>query len=132
MAEIPEANLVRTVLEPMRQVRLAFLFGSRARGRARRDSDVDVAVYWEAKPSRRQRERLLEALENALGAEVELIDLNDCPPTLAQEALQGIPIVNRDERFYVEYMLEVSREAEDWQEYILDLWKWRRRLAAGE
>ncbi|MBC7348058.1 MAG: nucleotidyltransferase domain-containing protein [Clostridia bacterium] len=129
MAEQALVELARSVLEPVKRVKMAFLFGSRAGARARPDSDMDIAIYWDPRPSRRQKEQVWESLEKALGTEVDLVDLNDCPATLAWEALQGIPLVKRDERFYLEYMLEVSREAEDWQEYVFDLWRWRRRLA---
>ncbi|MCR4418577.1 MAG: nucleotidyltransferase domain-containing protein [Clostridia bacterium] len=129
MSKQSVVGLAKSILEPVEQVKMAFLFGSRATARARSDSDVDIAVYWEPRPSRRQRERVWEGLEKALGTEVDLVDLNDCPATLAWEALQGIPLIKRDERFHLEYMLEVSREAEDWQEYLFDLWRWRRRLA---
>ena len=36
---------LRNALAGRRDVRVAYLFGSRARGDAREDSDVDVAVY---------------------------------------------------------------------------------------
>ncbi|MCR4419427.1 MAG: nucleotidyltransferase domain-containing protein [Clostridia bacterium] len=79
MAEQSVAELARSVLEPVKQVKLVFLFGSRAGAKPRQDSDVDMAVYRDPKPGRRQKERAWEALERALGAEVDLVDLNDCP-----------------------------------------------------
>ncbi|MGQ9532165.1 MAG: type VII toxin-antitoxin system MntA family adenylyltransferase antitoxin, partial [Desulfotomaculales bacterium] len=97
---------LRDVVDRFPRVRMAFLFGSRARQKTRRDSDVDVAVYWEGAPGRREEEALWAALEQAAGTDVDLVRLNDCPPTLAAEALPGIPLVIRDERFYLEYMLE--------------------------
>ncbi|TDA68830.1 MAG: nucleotidyltransferase domain-containing protein [Clostridia bacterium] len=127
----PVVEKARSVLEPVRAIRLAFLFGSAARGRLRQDSDIDVAVLWEGRPTEKQKERLWAVLEEALGVPVDLVSLNDCPPTIAWEALRGIPLVVRDRRSYLEYMLAVSREAEDFQEFVLDFWRWRRRLRAG-
>lgn len=122
---------LRDVVDRFPRVRMAFLFGSRARQKARRDSDVDVAVYWEGAPGRREEEALWAALEKAAGTDVDLVRLNDCPPTLAAEALRGIPLLIRDERFYLEYMLEVTREAEDFREFVFDLWRWRKRVKGG-
>ena len=122
---------LRDVVDRFPRVRMAFLFGSRARQKTRRDSDVDVAVYWEGAPGRREEEALWVALEKAAGTDVDLVRLNDCPPTLAAEALQGIPLLIRDERFYLEYMLEVTREAEDFREFVFDLWRWRKRVKGG-
>ena len=122
---------LKDVVDRFPRVRMAFLFGSHARQKTRRDSDVDVAVYWEGAPGRREEEALWAALEKAAGTDVDLVRLNDCPPTLAAEALRGIPLVIRDERFYLEYMLEVTREAEDFREFVFDLWRWRKRVKGG-
>lgn len=122
---------LKEVVDRFPRVRMAFLFGSRARQKTRRGSDVDVAVYWEGAPGRREEEALWAALEKAAGTDVDLIRLNDCPPTLAAEALRGIPLVIRDERFYLEYMLETTREAEDFREFVFDLWRWRKRVKGG-
>ena len=44
MPEDPIVEALRKALRGRKDVRLALLFGSRARGRARPDSDADVAV----------------------------------------------------------------------------------------
>ncbi|MGH7392281.1 MAG: type VII toxin-antitoxin system MntA family adenylyltransferase antitoxin [Candidatus Rokuibacteriota bacterium] len=70
----------------------AYLFGSHARGTAHRESDVDIAVllarehYPDADDRFEARVTLTSSLTAALGPgyEVDLVVLNDAPPTLAR------------------------------------------------
>lgn len=112
-------------------VRLAFLFGSAARGRLSRRSDVDVAVYFDGGYSFILMNNLWRNLERLLERDVDLLVLNKDNPTLAWSAMRGIPLLIRDYAFYLEYMLQVSREAEDFQDFIIDLWKVRTSLRGG-
>ncbi len=70
-------------------VRLLYLFGSRARGQARPDSDYDLALLF-APMSALERLDLLSVLEPELrrlaGGEVDLVILNDAGALLAREA----------------------------------------------
>lgn len=83
-------------------VAAAYLFGSRARGDARPNSDVDLAVVLAAgiSPSERFRRRLalLDAATAELGSDaVDIVMLEDAPATLAHRALRhGRLIVDRD------------------------------------
>ncbi len=65
-------------------VDLALLFGSRARGTARSDSDWDVGVI---APRGLDLLRLSAELGHALGGKVDLVDLRRAPPLLAYSAL---------------------------------------------
>ena len=82
----------------------AYLFGSRATGRAQRHSDIDVAVYVD---ERRALERgygyaaeLTTALMARLGtADIDLVVLNRAPPVLYHRVLRdGRRILSRDLR----------------------------------
>lgn len=112
-------------------VRLAFLFGSAARGRLSRSSDVDVAVYFEGQYSSEEMNSLWRDLEGLLDRDVDLLVLNKDNPTLAWSAMRGIPLLIRDYTFYLEYMLQISREAADFQDFIIDLWRAKRALRGG-
>lgn len=65
------AAALRPVLAASPEVELALLFGSRARGQERSDSDVDVAVEGEGV----DRLALARDLSRAAGLEVEVVDL---------------------------------------------------------
>jgi len=56
-------------------VRLIYLFGSRAKGEARTDSDWDIALMNECKIPAIDLWELKELIANEFGAEIDLIDL---------------------------------------------------------
>lgn len=112
-------------------VALAFLFGSRAKGTARGDSDVDVAVYLdppagrfdlerdgEDDPDREARcvavDRVRATVEDAAGAEADVVVLNTAAATVASAAIrEGIPLLVRDRGLYWRLLLTSGRLAED-------------------
>ncbi len=93
----------------------AFLFGSRASGHARPDSDWDVAVYLREDLTPRERFdvrlRLLADLDG-LGA-VDVVVLNDAPPLLAHRALLGRRLLMRDETAFVRFFVRTMAMVED-------------------
>lgn len=84
---------VRRALEPLDEVAAALVFGSRAQGRAREDSDIDVAVLLRKEPPAEHRKDELRRLIEALGSELasdrlDVIVLDDAPPVLAFQVLK--------------------------------------------
>jgi predicted nucleotidyltransferase len=78
-------------------VRLCYLFGSVAGRRARRTSDVDVAVMFAGQPAPAVLDRLTEDLEDATGRSVDLVDLATASPLLAHQVVStGSCVLCRD------------------------------------
>jgi len=89
---------IRKVLATHPEVRLAYLFGSAARGEGRPRSDVDIAVLFEQDPLPDAIDRLLVELEPAAGRSVDLVVLGTAPPLLAHEIIShGTLLVCRDQ-----------------------------------
>lgn len=101
-ARLPQA--ISEALSPLPEVRAALLFGSRATGRARPDSDVDVAVLLDLGLAPADAKGRLRRLYGALGTRlatdrVDLVILNDAPPALAFQVLKhGVVVFERDRR----------------------------------
>ena len=82
-------------------IQAAYIFGSVAQGRARPDSDIDIAVLLGRRlpDARRLRHRLTLAgeLGAALGRDdVQVVILNDAPPLLAHRVLSlGVLVFER-------------------------------------
>jgi len=100
---------------------LAFLFGSRAQGRERVQSDWDIAVYLKEENEATEN-AIWRDVEKLLGAEVDLVVLNRTPATLAWEIIRkGTPLAIKDRNVYLDQLLGTSDEAErfieDMQEY---------------
>jgi predicted nucleotidyltransferase len=85
---------LRGVLAAVPEVAAAYLFGSHAHGRARPNSDVDVAVIFAADSDRGTRFRLRcvlsERLARASGTtRADVVDLEMASALLAHEVLRG-------------------------------------------
>lgn len=106
-------------------VKLAFLFGSQSRGKPRLESDFDIAIWPEEKTEEKNIDKLWLELEKILKRSVDLLDLSSASPLVAWEAFKGIPLKIEDGRFYINKMLEVSSEAEDFNQFVTDIWKAR-------
>jgi len=77
----------------------AYLFGSRARGEASSKSDVDVAIWLDARPTTflTYPFEVAGELEQALGIRVDLVVLNGAPSDLVHRVLRdGQLLVERD------------------------------------
>ena len=105
--EIADRQLLARVagaLAAREEVLEAYVFGSRARGQARPDSDVDVAVYVdEARACDGvwgYRAELATVLMAALGVEnVDVVVLNRAPILLYHRVLRdGVRVLSRDLR----------------------------------
>lgn len=103
------------------EVVAAYLFGSRALGRSRPDSDLDVAVAYHPRLDAAQREaarrRLVVALADALGAvgeRADVLDLARCGSAVAFAAIRdGVLAFARDESARVRLEARIARRYDD-------------------
>ncbi|PIS31800.1 nucleotidyltransferase domain-containing protein [Candidatus Saganbacteria bacterium CG08_land_8_20_14_0_20_45_16] len=115
-------------------ISLAFLFGSQAKGKASSRSDFDIAIWPTKELSRDEFNHLWQELESLLQTEVDLILLPEARPTVAWSALRGKKLLIKNYAFYLKKLLEISSEAEDMQDFIIDLFRLRekqRKQGAG-
>ena len=107
-----EAALAR-YLATQPDVIVAYLFGSRATGRARAESDVDVAVLLNEQDSVARFERRLRLgneVEDVVSRPVDLIVLNDAPPILQHQVLcYGQLLFERSRRARVEFEVQAGQ-----------------------
>jgi predicted nucleotidyltransferase len=113
---------LRSVLEVDPEVQLAVVFGSAARRRLTRRSDLDVGVLG---VSRSRLSALAVALSRIAGREVDLIPLDTAPPLLRFEiARDGVLLLERTGNLWSDFR---ARAMVDW-------WDWApvaRRFAAA-
>lgn len=124
-------RLVEELRQAPATVAAVYLFGSRARGDSRSDSDVDVAVLLSG-PGHGglvgPLSDLSGRLERALGRTVDLIDLRTAPPDLVHRVLRdGELLLDRlpDERVAFEV-----RSRNDYFDVLPHLERYRRHRAA--
>ena len=98
-----------------------YLFGSRAAGRAHRESDVDVGVLLDRgrHPTREERfearirlgSELIDALDSN---DVDVVILNDAPPPLGRRVVtEGRRVFLADSRADLRYVRDVQLRAAD-------------------
>lgn len=124
-------------------IAFAFLFGSYARKKSGKLSDVDIAVYFYPMRSYRNRHpieyeadvfykgeiEIWSDLQKILKKEVELLILNRVPANVAASAIRGVPIIINDWGLYIDFMEVIVDEAEEYQDFVLNYYKERSALA---
>jgi predicted nucleotidyltransferase len=115
----PAGARLAEVLAEMPEVRLAFLFGSRASGRSRRESDFDIAVLVDEKTAGDDRGQTIRHLASRLGREVssaliDLVILNAAPALLRHRVLRdGILLFQRTPEDRVRFAIKAIRDCQD-------------------
>jgi predicted nucleotidyltransferase len=116
-----DSRLVRAAVaaieasEPLaeRELQGLWIFGSRARGTATPDSDLDLALLTRP-PLGLERARLMELAARAAGCEVDVVDLASAAPALAWEVLtSGRLLIERNEPAVMEFLRRARFAAED-------------------
>lgn len=110
-----------SALAPLVQVRVAWLFGSRATGQARPDSDLDVAVAFpralDAAGRFRARLEIVGALTDALGPlgeRADVVDIDESDAAVAFAALaHGRLLLAHSEDERVEAAVRIMRRHAD-------------------
>lgn len=121
-------------------ISMAFLFGSYAKGNETTESDIDIAVYftpstrrleWEEEKIYEDENIIWSDIENIINIKTDLIILNRAPSTLVFSILQdGIPIIIKDQSFYLRFFLMISDAAEEFRAFVWDFWQIKKRSAS--
>ena len=113
------------------EVIFAFLYGSFAKGSELADSDLDIAVYIKENYSSSKIDQIWDDLQGISKKDVELLILNNANPSVAWEAIRSIPIVIKDKKKYLDFMLKVSSEALDFQHDLEDIWLMKKEFSCA-
>lgn len=106
---------LRTFFKEDDNVLFAFLFGSHAEGAARRESDVDIAVFYRQPPQAMQKIVAINSLSQAAGLDVHLSVLNEAPALLRHQVLKGgVPIIIKERQMYYSFR---EKTMADYDEY---------------
>lgn len=118
-------------------VLMVFVFGSYAKGQETSESDFDVAVYfrlddqcmeWEGEEYYKDEDKIWNDIEKIIGVDTELVVLNRASSTVVSSVLQeGIPVIIRDQSFYLRFFLLISSAAEYFREFTRDFWEIKQR-----
>jgi len=120
-APCAQTEAVAKVLHAQPQLEFAVLVGSRATGKARADSDWDIALKWSAQLdwlgvmglTETLRRNLAEALCTTPDV-IDLIELRRANLTMrASVAEEGVPLMGEDTLAWAHFLQRTWRELED-------------------
>jgi len=123
-------STLQHILEAQSDLELAVLVGSQAEGRARPESDWDIAIQWNRELTMLENlantETLRRLLATALGVTEDRVDLINLPGAgLAMRALvaeEGVPLKGEDSLAWNHFLGRTWRE--------LEAWEWEKQHAA--
>lgn len=135
MSGLDLVERLRAFLDGLEGIVCVYLFGSVARGSARPDSDVDVAVLFE----RDSPSTLAESgvgvsgeLERRLGCAVDLVVLNRASADLVHRVLRdGIVVVDRDPSTRMRFEVRARNAYFDLKPVLDEYRRVRRRVGDG-
>jgi len=122
---------IRQVLERHNAIRLAILFGSLAKGTARCESDLDLAVGADHPLDADETMELISDLAEALGRPVDLIDLSTVGEPLLGQIIAGGRRVVGSNTLYAGLLLKHLYNQEDFVPYQRRILKERREAWIG-
>lgn len=124
-------NQLRDILQTQPGIRQAWVFGSVAAGKARADSDLDIAVEADHPLSADEKRRLIATLAAATGRPVDLIDIRTVgEPLLGQILKHGQRLFGSN----ADHAALIRRhvfDSEDFVPYIKRLLRERRQAWTG-
>jgi len=84
------AEILKEFFNSRNDICLAFLMGSQASGRAKPDSDVDVAVLFNNSPAVEEILSLKDEIEHLVKKDVDMIVLNEAGPVYVNRHLKQV------------------------------------------
>lgn len=100
-------SIVILIKQHYPNVKLIYLFGSRASGQHNANSDWDIAVLNENKIPTMARWKLKELLANECHAEVDLIDLLDASTVLKMQVVENSQLLFDKSDYSVNFEMQV-------------------------
>lgn len=108
MIEKQTLKSITNTLKRHPEIILAYLFGSQAKGMARQDSDIDIALLIDESSVKQSRLRFQIDLAAELGNDrIDLVILNHAPPLLQHQVIKhGVKLFSRDKATTVDFVFK--------------------------
>lgn len=105
----------KDILEKDGNVVFAVLFGSAASGKMRRDSDIDIGIFFKRPPTGLKLLSLMNAFSNTAGKDVHVVVLNSASAFLRHQVMKNrVVLAKKDDAAYTRFR---EKTISDYQEY---------------
>lgn len=106
---------LKEVLKTDDNVIFALLFGSYVTGKKKKDSDIDIAIYFKKRPTTSKFLRYLYVLNDIAKREVDIVILNKASAMLRHQVFKNKQtLIIKDKKQYISFRL---KSMSDYEEY---------------
>lgn len=123
----PELTKIAQLLNMLANIRQAYVFGSLAKGTARSDSDLDIAIMATSTLDTETRIHLIEQLAQLTGRPIDLIDLRNTGEPLLGEILRHGVLLKGSDSEHAALITRHIFDSEDFLPYAERILKERRQ-----
>ena len=114
LKDITDSDTLKDLFVKMSEILLVFIHGSVAKGRTRIDSDIDIAVLFNKKPSFEQLFKIKDEVSENLNKEIDLTVLNDASPVIKMQVLKnGKLLFERNKGEYARFFVNTVKVYDD-------------------
>ncbi len=131
--KLEKIELLKMYFQKNKEVLMAFLFGSRAKGLEGKDSDWDIGVYFKPKEylelesikEYKREKNLWSDLVNILETDnLDLVVLNRAKASVLYSALvNSLPIIIKNYKLYYDLLCKAGYEAFDWYQFVEEFYE---------
>lgn len=112
--EIIKSEELKILFGRNRDILLFFVFGSIVKGRAREESDIDIAILFSKKPSIEVLFKIKDEISEILKKEIDIAVLNVASPILEMQVLKnGKLLFERKKGEYAKFFIKTIELYED-------------------
>ncbi|MGQ4915431.1 MAG: type VII toxin-antitoxin system MntA family adenylyltransferase antitoxin [Candidatus Asgardarchaeia archaeon] len=111
---------LKSILKEDNSIIFAYLYGSVARGKEHKFSDIDIAIFFKPPVDKNYRRFLSKIVSiEEKDKEIDVCVLNESPPLLRYNVIRdGILLVDKDPKLREEFVYRTLIEALDFKEVI--------------
>ncbi|MBI5471248.1 MAG: nucleotidyltransferase domain-containing protein [Ignavibacteriae bacterium] len=107
-------SAISTFAESNGNIAAAYLFGSAVPQRLTPESDIDIGLLFERRPSAGELLQLQAEFTDALGIEADIVDLEGASPILGMQVLKtGVRVFTRNQSKANEFFVRTINEYDD-------------------
>jgi predicted nucleotidyltransferase len=107
-------------MKEFKRVEFVILYGSVARGREMKSSDIDICIYYEAEKEEEMSKFRLKLLSELCRDEYDVQIFQQLPLYMRKEVLKGKVLYVREKKFLYKIALETIKDFESFKPHFYD------------